>query len=59
MSVKKPVPDADADPKTRTCLACRTPFRSEWAGERICNRCKTSSSWRSGTVDLFSLRRSS
>ncbi|MFM2129808.1 MAG: hypothetical protein RL477_1354 [Pseudomonadota bacterium] len=57
MSVKKPLPDADVDPKMRTCLACHSPFRSEWAGERICQKCKSSSSWRSGTVNLFSVGR--
>lgn len=53
MSVKKPLPDADVDPKTRTCLACRGSFRSQWAGERICQKCKSSSSWRSGTVNPY------
>ncbi len=47
MSYKKPVPDGDIDPKVRNCLACRRPFESAWAGERICPKCKSSSSWRS------------
>jgi len=46
--------DADAQPleqeKTRTCLICRTPFPSAWAGERICRRCKSTSAWRSGAL---------
>lgn len=36
--------------KERKCLKCREPFPSEWAGERICKRCKSSGSWRNGSV---------
>jgi hypothetical protein len=36
-------------PKTRRCLRCNTTFRSQWSGERICARCKSSHAWRSGT----------
>ena len=50
MSYKKPVPDGDIDPKVRNCLACRRPFKSAWAGERICPKCKSSRSWRSGSA---------
>ena len=35
-------------PKVRPCLRCQHSFESEWAGERICARCKSSSAWRSG-----------
>jgi len=35
-------------PKTRRCLMCCEPFGSEWSGERLCKRCKTSAQWRSG-----------
>ena len=35
--------------KLRRCLRCRVKFRSAWAGERICSRCKTTNTWRSGT----------
>ncbi|MDX1709915.1 MAG: hypothetical protein R3316_02110 [Rhodovibrionaceae bacterium] len=34
--------------KTRKCLRCRERFESEWAGERICPRCKSSQAWKSG-----------
>ena len=34
--------------KTRRCLRCDGTFESEWAGERICPRCKSSAAWRSG-----------
>ena len=40
---------APADiPKTRQCLKCATEFQSQWAGERICPRCKGTNAWRSG-----------
>ena len=34
--------------KQRQCLICSELFLSEWSGERICKRCKSSSTWRSG-----------
>jgi len=37
-----------SDPKVRLCLRCRDEFESAWAGERICGRCKSSTTWRSG-----------
>ncbi|MFX4220991.1 MAG: hypothetical protein ACMVO3_08365 [Thalassobaculum sp.] len=37
-----------APPRTRSCLRCRSDFQSEWAGERICKRCKGTSAWREG-----------
>lgn len=36
--------------KERKCLKCREIFPSQWAGERICKRCKSSGSWRNGSV---------
>ena len=36
--------------KERKCLKCREVFPSQWAGERICKRCKSSGSWRNGSV---------
>jgi hypothetical protein len=36
------------EPKLRSCLRCQGHFHSEWAGERICPRCKGTSAWRSG-----------
>ena len=35
--------------KVRKCLACSVAFSSEWAGERICPRCKGSAAWQNGT----------
>jgi hypothetical protein len=32
----------------RLCLACLSPFDSEWAGERICRHCKRKAGWREG-----------
>lgn len=34
--------------KKRQCLCCSTDFTSEWAGERVCQKCKASNGWRSG-----------
>jgi hypothetical protein len=33
-------------PKERACLRCKAIFLSDGFGERICRRCKGSSSWR-------------
>jgi len=35
--------------KVRLCLMCRKDFLSEWAGTRVCPKCKNSSAWRTGT----------
>lgn len=34
--------------KTRKCLMCGETFKSEWAGERVCKSCKSTSAWRTG-----------
>lgn len=34
------------EPKTRQCLKCADSFQSQWAGERICPRCKSTNAWR-------------
>ena len=47
---KKPASGRDIEPKTKPCLVCKSPFLSEWAGERICRRCKSTAAWRSGVV---------
>jgi hypothetical protein len=49
-SHKKPDADHDADLRIRPCLICKSPFPSEWHGERICRRCKSSVAWRSGVL---------
>ena len=41
----KDQPREDA-PKVRQCLRCQATFESEWAGERICSRCKGTAAWR-------------
>ena len=41
----------DREPKTRNCLICRSPFPSAWAGERVCRRCKSTSTWRSSGME--------
>ncbi len=34
--------------KVRKCLLCSTHFESEWAGERVCKKCKATAAWRQG-----------
>jgi hypothetical protein len=34
----KPESERHTEAKTRSCLLCKTPFESEWSGERICPR---------------------
>lgn len=38
----------EVDNKTRLCLMCRKQFDSEWAGERVCRKCKSTETWRRG-----------
>lgn len=42
----------DADPqyerKNRRCMMCGEDFESDWAGERICRRCKSTEAYRRG-----------
>lgn len=54
MSEKKPEADPEIPwiPKLRTCLMCRTSFRSQWSGERVCAKCKSSRDWRTGDAAL-------
>jgi hypothetical protein len=40
--------DDTPETKPRLCLMCSTEFLSEWAGERICRKCKSSTKWRNG-----------
>lgn len=35
-------------PKARRCLRCEDIFQSDWSGERICRRCKSTAAWRQG-----------
>jgi hypothetical protein len=47
VALEEPVARVET-PKVRRCLMCSEPFGSEWSGERLCKRCKTSAQWRSG-----------
>jgi len=53
-SVYQPKPEYEEDigrddeSKTRKCLVCKVEFLSEWAGERVCKKCKSRSEWRNG-----------
>ena len=47
------LPPKDEEPdnlnqRTRKCLLCGTHFESEWAGERVCKKCKATAAWRQG-----------
>jgi len=39
---------ANLEEKERRCLKCGESFKSTWAGERICNRCRQTVAWRNG-----------
>jgi hypothetical protein len=41
-------PAAAPAAKPRRCLMCKEKFPSEWAGERICKRCRQTAAWRQG-----------
>lgn len=36
------------DERMRRCLVCGTDFLSSWAGNRVCKRCRATSTWKSG-----------
>ncbi len=36
----------EREEKERKCLVCNRMFVSEWAGERVCKRCRSSAIWR-------------
>lgn len=36
--------------RRRLCLKCGEQFGSEWAGERVCKKCKSHVAWREGGV---------
>ena len=40
--------EVKADSKARRCLMCLEHFVSEWAGQRVCPRCKSTAAWRAG-----------
>lgn len=40
--------ESNLEAKERDCLKCGERFASEWAGDRVCGRCKGSIAWRTG-----------
>jgi Zn finger protein HypA/HybF involved in hydrogenase expression len=40
--------EVKSDSKARRCLMCLEHFVSEWAGQRVCPRCKSTAAWRAG-----------
>ena len=47
----QPKPALGDAPKERPCLRCKASFWSEGFGQRICNRCKSTSVWRTAMPD--------
>ena len=47
VELEDPLPQK-SNVKKRQCLCCSADFTSEWAGERVCQKCKASNGWRSG-----------
>lgn len=46
---KTPDPETpEHEVKVRRCLMCERSFESGWVGERICRKCKSTSTWKSG-----------
>ncbi len=45
---RKPEPDVATVTKTRLSLICKISFESDWSGESICRRCKSTKMWNSG-----------
>lgn len=41
-------PEQKQEEKERKCLLCGQSFSSNWAGERVCKRCKSTAAWRQG-----------
>ena len=39
-----------AQEEVRRCLMCAEKFVSSWAGERVCNKCKSTARWTQGGV---------
>jgi hypothetical protein len=48
MKIKPDTKPPKVEAKTRRCLMCGSDFKSEWSGERICKRCRSSHNWRHG-----------
>jgi len=48
---RKPDPLVDEEAKERKCLRCGDKFMSAGIGNRVCQHCKESTVWRSGTGD--------
>lgn len=53
IGIPTPPPTQKIEPAKRKCLACSTVFRSAWAGNRICGRCRGLESRRTAEHDYF------
>ena len=45
---RKPESDIPHLPERRTCLMCGGKFISEWAGNRVCKKCRATAVWSQG-----------
>ena len=43
-------PKIETNVTARTCLCCQQEFPSKWSGNRVCDVCKTTSTWKRQTV---------
>ena len=41
-------PKFKSEKKKRKCMMCKKEFISDWIGNRICNPCKLTDTWKSG-----------
>ena len=45
-------PEPRHEARERMCLMCGEPFASAWAGNRICDKCRSLARWRGGNNPL-------
>ena len=50
VDTKKPESDIEHVKKDRKCLMCYKDFFSSHIGERVCQSCKETTTWRSGGI---------
>lgn len=46
---------ANRKTEKRNCLCCGKPFDSEGIHNRVCDDCKSTSAWRSGSFDVVAM----
>jgi NMD protein affecting ribosome stability and mRNA decay len=48
-------PPKSKDAKTRPCLSCGKPFKSEWIGNRLCDNCKARNDYKAQSNHILHL----